>query len=323
MAIVLSMAAGAMSCGGSYEADAEGGGGDDVGVDAGSAGGDDDPVGEPDAAPAPMTPECYLEPVFPAADVSDLVAAYGGPDWKNELIAAMERRWPAGAWLLEAQRNDPYFDRFSDPGSWTGMVDWLGTLVHEETHLWNAYHAQDVGAAHSLYVRPDLVFDLPEEDGFPRAEILDLVAPEARGIYADTYLTGEQGRRGFHALLDELTAYANELPGMGLFGEYYQGAGVSLRDGSAAFLYFLELYLRRARTAHPEFYAAAKASPVYRQAVATLWLRTHYFLERVDAHPTLGIDDAKYRALLHAPENVAEIEMFLDRRVGDSSCYLD
>ncbi len=280
--------------------------------------GDDPPNGE---TGDPGDPSCYTEPLFPDADVSDIVNSYGGAGWKDDLIEAMDRRWPAGAWLLQEQYNDSYFGQFSDPNSWTGMVGWLDTLLHEETHLFNAYHAIAVGQNHALYFHEDLILYLPPEQGFPRSEIYSELIPEAQaGIYAPTYLTGDQGQRGFNPLLDETLAYVNEVPGLSVFGEYFQG-GVSLRDGAAAFLYFIEVYLRVARTDHPDFYAWAQSQDVYVQAVRTAWLRTYFFYEEVaDGYPGLGISDGIYRAAATTPENLAEIEMFIGQPVDASSC---
>jgi hypothetical protein len=280
--------------------------------------------GAADAAPATpdagTTPSCYDEPVFPAADIDDLIAAYGGADWKDDLIAAMDRRHPATGWLLEQQRNDSYFGQFSDPNSWTGMVGWLDTLAHEETHLFNASHAADVGQVHAIYHREDLIYYLPSDPGFGRGEIFDDITADARGgIYAPTYLQGSQGDRGFNALLDEQAAYLNELAAVGPVGEHFQG-GVSLRDGSVAFLYFIEVYLRVARTEFPAIYDQLKAEPAYRDAVETAWLRTHFFLEIADAFPNLGVDDQMYRSQAHRQENLDELELFLGHPVAASAC---
>jgi hypothetical protein len=269
-------------------------------------------------------PNCYTEPLDPMADISDVVSSYGGASYKDDVIEAMDRRWPAGAYLLTEQKNDPYFAQFSDSSSWTGMVGWLDTLVHEETHLFDAYHAQSQNQAHALYFQENLIVYLPAEQGFPRSEIMSQLIPAAQnGTYASTYLTGNQGTRAFNPLLDEATCYANEVPGLAAFGEYYSG-GVSLRDGSAAFLYFIQVYLRVARMDHPTFYNWAKSQQAYVDAVRILWLRTHYFYEEVgDVYPNLGISDDTYRNEAYQPDNLAEIEMFVGREVGPSSCLLD
>ncbi len=270
----------------------------------------------------PGDPNCYSEPLDAHADVAAIVSAYGGADWKDDLIAAMDARWPAGAWLLNEQRNDSYFGQFSDSNSWTGMVGWLDTLVHEETHLFNAYHAISVGESAALYFRDDLIIYMPPDESFPRAEILSELIPEAAsGTYASTYLTGSQGQRGFNAVLDETACYVNEVPGLSVFGEYY-GGGVSLRDGSAAFLYFIEMYLRVARTQHPDWYASAKNEQAYVDAVRILWQRTHFFYDEVaDDFPNLGISDDLYRNEAYKDENLAEIEMFVGVDLDASPCY--
>ncbi|MEM6989482.1 MAG: hypothetical protein AAF721_03265 [Myxococcota bacterium] len=267
-------------------------------------------------------PVCYTEPLFPNEAVDDIVGAYGGGAYKNQVIEAMGRRWPAGAFLLQEQINDPYWGQFSDPNSWGGMVGWLDTLVHEQTHLFNAYHAIGVGEPHALYFREDKILYLPPDQGFARSEIMPHLDPQAAGsTYASTYLTGSQGARLFNPLLDEATAYANEVAGMGVFGEYFGGLGVSLRDGSAAFLYFVEVYLRVGRTAHPEWYAWAQTQEVYVEAVELLWLRTHFFYEEAaDQFPALGISDDTYRAIAYEPDNIAEIDMFVGKTFTDSSC---
>lgn len=267
---------------------------------------------------------CYTEPLTPDANIDDIVGSYGGGGYQAQVIEAMDRRWPAGAFLLQAQADDPYWSQFSDPNSWSGMVGWLDTLVHEQTHLFNAYHAIEVGELAALYFREDKILYLPNDQGFPRSEILPHLIPEAAsGNYASLYLTGTQGQRLFHPLLDETNCYANEIPGLAVFGEYFGGFGLSLRDGSAAFLYFLEVYLRVGRTQHPDWYAWAQTQDVYLEAVELLWLRTHFFYEAVgDGYPELGISDDLYRQEAYQPDNLAELEMFTGKTFDDSSCVV-
>lgn len=281
-------------------------------------------AGPADPPPDPSPASCYVEAMDPDADISDIVARYGGSDWKDDLIAAVRRRHPAGADLLEAQRHDSYFGTFSDPSNWGAMVGWIDTLVHEETHLFNAYHAIDVGENHAIYFREDLIYYMPAHlEGFPRREILEMVEVLRDGIYARTYLTGWQGDRGFIPLVDETTAYVNEMGTLGVLGDYYPGSGVSSRDGSVAFLYFTQLYLRRARASHPEVYETLRGSEVARELVKNNWLRTHFFLEHSDRYPGLGIHDGEYREAMYWPENLDAISEFIGHRVGDSNCLLD
>ena len=52
----------------------------------------------------------------------------------------------------------------------------------------------------------------------------------------------------------------------------------------------------------------------------TQWLRMHFFLPFVDEHPELGINDAAIRAVMYAPDNVAEIELFVGHELEASNC---
>lgn len=274
-----------------------------------------------DSGPPPDPPgmDCYWEPVDEDADISDLLVAYGGSNWKDELIEVFDRRHPATGWLLNAQRNDSYFGTFSDSSSWTGMVEWIDTLSHEETHLFNAYEAGRRGVRQTIYLRSDLIFELDASlDGFARSEIRSMVVVDA--IYTDTYLTGEQGSRGFIALLDETSCYLNEMAALAVVGEDYPGFGVSSRDGIFAFLYYLELYFRRAREAHPDVYATLRGSTVVKELVQTMWQRAYFFLPISQRFSSLGISDAEYRAVAMQPANLAEMRMFLGVDVTSSPC---
>lgn len=289
---------------------------------------EDPPPPPPDLPPPPPPPEapdedCYWELVDPDADVDDLVARYGGA-W-GDIQAIVARRWPAGGWFIGRIQNiDPFrqLDQFIDRRSWRGMVGELDTLVHEGQHLFNAYHAQDAGRFQDLWIRDDLIYTLDRDsDGFARQQIRGDMEAGTCDLYCGTYFSGEQGSRGFNALLDEASCYANEL-GVGLFGEYYPLQGASVRDGSVAFLYYIQLYLRRARQQDPGLYARLQADANYPGIVKTLWLRGHFFLQYADRFPALGVSDDVYKRAMHRPENMAEISRFIGEEVDASHCIV-
>ncbi len=263
--------------------------------------------------------ECYTEPVFPTADIHDLETAFvpGTGTWKPTAFAILQRRWPAGHDLLEAMTSDPYEDQFADTSSFSALMESLMTECHEETHGWDYGHAS---VDHFAYwLRSDLTFMPPQIEGFPRSEILSMVEGDATQLYDTTYLSGTQGTYGFVEVIDEGNAYINGMAGLTFVGEYETG-GISAKDGAVAFLYYLELYLQRARTMYPDLYAQLKAEPQYVQLVKTQWLRTHFFLMYADAFPKLGIEDAAIRTLLYAPAHQHEIEMFIGHAVAASNC---
>lgn len=319
------------------ESAGEGGtfGGDDGAATIGSAGddrpgGDDQPGGD-DAPPPPSDDggddgppsaecpsHCYCERFDAAADVSDLEQSFDGDNWAEVMIGVLDRRYPAAADLLVEMADDPYFGAFTDASSFGALMDSVMTEVHEGTHGWD--YADALGQPYFGYwLRADLVYQPPKIEGFPRAEIHSMLVDDSTALYAQTYLTGEQGTYGFYELLDEMNAYINGMGAIAAVGEHIPW-GVSGRDGAVAFLYYLELYLRRARTAYPELYAQLQGEPEYVELVQTQWLRTHFLLERADAYPELGIHDQEIRAHLYAPDNQAEIEMFIGRPLEASSC---
>lgn len=287
-------------------------------------GGDDPPPsddGDPtdgDPPPTECPAHCYCETFVPDADIGDLQASFNGSNWAEVMIGVLDRRYPAGGDLLVEMQGDPWFGAFTDTSSFTGLMDSLMTEVHEGTHGWDWNHA--LGQSYFGYwLRADLVYEPPKIDGFPRSEILPMLEDDSTELYAGTYLTGTQGTYGWYELLDELNAYINGMGAVAAVGEHIPW-GMSGRDGAVAFLYYTELYLRRARTEYPSLYEQIRSEPEYVELIQTQWLRTHFLLDFADAHPHLGIHDQEIRANLYAPHNQAEIEMLVGRPLAASSC---
>lgn len=278
----------------------------DDGAEAGESGGGDCPD------------ECYCEPLDPGADLSDLEQGYQPGAWADTMADVLDRRWPAGAALVADLQGDPYFGSFTDTSSFASLMDGFMTEVHEGTHGWDYGHAGVETFAY--FLRGDLQFEVAQIHGFDRSEIYGMLTDDSTSLYADTYLTGTQGTYGFYELLDEMNCYINGMAAIGVVGEYIP-YGISGRDGAVAFLYYLELYLKRARTEYPDLYAQLKGDPEYVDLVRTQWLRTHFLMiYAADLHDHLGIADDAIEVNLYAPENQAEIEMFIDHAVDASNC---
>lgn len=280
----------------------------------GSASGSGDDGGPPGVD----CPEnCYCEPIDPDADVSSFESGFNGGNWAETYFGVLAARWPAGHDLLVEEQDDPYFGQFSDTSSFEGLMDSIMTEVHEGTHGWDYGHASVDDF--SYFLRGDLKFYPPKIHGFDRGEIHGMVEGTSTDLYQGTYLTGTQGTYGFYELLDEGNCYINGMAAIAVVGEYIPW-GISGRDGAVAFIYYLELYLKRARTQHPDVYAQLKADPDYVQLVQTQWLRLHFMLEYADAHGHLGINDGEIRQLMYRDENQSEIEMFIDHELEASNC---
>lgn len=301
-------------------------GGDDARPDDGPDDDDDDTGHRPDDDTGGDPPgngdcpeHCYCEPFDPDAPVDDLVAAYSAASWESTVFEFLDRRWPAGSQLLQDQSSDPYFGNFSDKSSF-GMAfgDGLPTEAHEMTHGWDFGHATISEFAY--FVRDDLQYFPPKNDGFARSAIYGLVEGSSTSQYADLYLTGTQGTYGWNDILDEGNCYIHDMATYAVTAEFMPWAGISGRDGAVAFMYFLELYLGVARTQYPQLYAELQADPDYVELVQTQWLRMHFFLQFADEHPELGINDAAIRELMYRADNQAEIEMFIDQELEASNC---
>ncbi len=275
-----------------------------------------DPIGDPvedDGSSA----VCYTEPVYPDADLSDLEAWYNGSNYMETEFEALNRRWPAGYNLFDDMRGDPYLGLFTDTSNFESVMDSLMTEVHEATHGWDFEHG-GVGT-HAFYIRADLVYTTTYVEGFPRSEIRSMLVDDSTSIY-EMYLEGEQGTYGFMFLMDEVNAYINGLAGIGYVGEYIVSWGTSAIDGAVAFLYYLELYLRRARTVYPDLYASLQGEAAWVDLIRTQWLRLHFFLQQADRFPNLGIHDDAIRVHMYNTDNQSEIEMLIDHPLAASNC---
>ena len=281
----------------------------------GADGGDEHGSGDDGGDGEDCPDNCYCEPIFPDADISDIEMAFNGSNWAETYFDVLERRWPAGHDLLWEEQDDPYFGVFSDTSSFSGLMDSVMTEVHEGTHGW------DYGNAtvddFSYFLRGDLKFYPPKIHGFDRGEIYSMVEGSSTDLYKGTYLTGTQGTYGFYELLDEGNCYINGMGGVAVISEYVPW-GFSGRDGAVAFMYYLELYLRRARTQYPSIYAQLQGESEFVELVQTQWLRMHFLLQYADLHDNAGIHDAEIRDLMYA--NQEEIEMFIDHDLEASNC---
>ena len=287
--------------------------------DVGAAGHD---AGFADTGAPPDNRECYTEPFDPTVDLSDLEQSFSGRTAFTSIKEALRRRYPAGYDLLVAEQSDPYTGSFVDRSSFGAAMESAMTEVHEATHGWDYRHS--LFRQHfDYYLRDDLNHSLGfNVDGFPRSAIRGLIEDGSTDLYRGTYLTGDQGTRGLLELLDETNCYINGLGAIAAIADHVP-YGISGRDGAVAFLYYVQLYLRHARTTDPQLYAAMQADMPLREHVKIQWLRTHFFLIFADAEPRVGIHDGDIRVNLYAQHNVDEISTLIGRCVDASNCLCD
>lgn len=301
-------------------APAPGGDGAPAVADAGGGGGSDGGASTPaDLAGPGIVPQCYAEDYSPSASLSDLAAAWSSSKWKVDALEALHRRLPAGYALMDAMKDDPQLPGFVDASSWEALMTSLMTMCHEETHGYDYGHANN--GTFTFFMRADLkITPIWLQNSWARSEILQYITDGSTRNYDQTYLQGQQGSYGLVELADEINAYTNGLSCIFAMADQIQ-SGISARDGVAASLYYLELYLRAGRTAHPVTYGMMKQSPDWQKFVAYAWARGLFWRHASDGKPQLQIADAPIWAHVEEAANVAEIELFTGRKVADIACH--
>lgn len=273
-------------------------------------------------APGPQkSGDCYTEEFHPDADVADLEAAFDPADWKTAAFGVMERRLPPAYTVLNHVKDDPRLAAWMfDTSSFQGVMSTLNIATHEGLHVFTAYNFD--GTTRQFMINNTLTISYPEPQTFRMGDVSALIESDAPATYEETYLLDPaMGDQGFETLMDELNAYIMTAATDAMIYDLLQeGVIISSRDGALAFWYFTELYLRLARTEHPDVYAALQGDANIRALVRTQWLRFQYVLQFSGLHPELGINDQAIGELVYNPENQKEIEDFLGQKLEASNC---
>ena len=273
----------------------------------------------------------------PNADVSAAVASFDPGDPTGALIAALEVRFPSGAFLLEGGMASTRvgdciaaFTRPADRASAEGMFRAASTLVHECGHFLDI---DSSGFNSSVYViTTDLSLSCASGRETPaRSRIqgddyasLRPACPASGAFgcdsYANVYLNGDpddqrfdSGDQGFNMLMEEAVQYVNSLITDHVFRDQRgAGATVSARDGILTLLWYMERYLRLVRLEAPNQHAALLADGCWRELVLTVWGRAWLYLEVARGVNGLGIDDAELEELVLDPDLLEEIQRVRD-----------
>ena len=283
-----------------------GNGGDDLGV---RSGGTD--IGVPPVA------SCYSEDYSPGVSLADLAAAYSTQLWKADVLESLKRRIPGGHALVDTMQNDPQLANFVDSSSFNALMSSLMMVCNGETSSYD--YGRATATTFTYFLRADLVLAPAIVQTFPRSELLPYITDNATSTY-DGALSGQQGAQDLTAVADDLTAYTNGLACIAAVADRIDN-GISARDGMAASLYYLELYLRRARTAHPAAYATLQASADWQKLVRYAWARAAFWRKVSASSPALGVADAAIWAHVDDPASSSEIVMFTGSALSDIECH--
>jgi hypothetical protein len=282
-----------------------GNGGDDMGPRSGDV----------DGGPITGAP-CYSEDFSPGVSLADLRAAYTTQQWKTDVLESLKRRIVGGHALVATMQNDPQLANFVDSSSFTALMSSLMMVCNGETSIYDFGHATPTAFAY--FIRADLILQPTIITTFPRSEIAPYITDGATSAY-DGALTGQQGTEDLTAVADDLTAFTNGLSCIAAVTDQLQ-SGISGRDGVAASLYYLELYLKRARTAHPSTYAALQASADWQKLVRYAWARAAFWRKSATS-AQLGVADAPIWAHVDDPASSSEITMFTGSTLSDIECH--
>jgi len=300
---------------------AGGGGGSPIPVaDAGVGGngGNDDLSarnGSVDFGPPPVAP-CYSEDFSPGATLADLRAAYAPQAWKADVLESLKRRIAGGHALIQSQQNDSQLANFVDTGSFDALMSSLMMVCNGETSIYDYAHATP--SAFTYFLRADLTLQPAIVPTFARSEIAPYITDNATSAY-DGALSGQQGSEDITAVADDIAAFTNGVGCIGAVSDQLKN-GISARDGMAASIYYLELYLKRARTAHPAAYAALQASPDWQKVVRYAWARAAFW-RKTASSPLLAVADAPIWAHVDDAANSSEIALFAGATLSDIECH--
>lgn len=131
---------------------------------------------------------------------------------------------------------------------------------------------------------------------------------------------GEEGTYDGIFLFDDLDSACNGLAAATAVGDQI-ASGISARDGLAAHLYYLELYLRDGRLGHPTEYATMQADPTWQKLVRYEWARGHFWDGQAAPNVNLEIAVAPIWANIDLPASLAEIQTFTGADPATVACH--
>lgn len=262
----------------------------------------------PTVAPPTDAPDrvCYSETFHDGADLGAVRNRYR-QDQVGAWRQALTLRWPGGEPLT---RTPQAFLGFLDSSSWSNFFDSAATVMHESAH---GFHA-DNGLWRertTYYVRGDQHIAVDITPSPARSLILPRLPDNSTDLYARTYLTGEQGARGFFELLEELNCYVMDMTTYAVFGDQLDILGVSGRDGAVSFFLFLQIYLNAVRTEQPDVWRALCGQAAVREFIDVEWRAMHFWLPVADRYPALGINDGTVRRHLYQAARMDEFTQCL------------
>lgn len=253
--------------------------------------------------------------INPHTNIDDIVARFTAGGWFEAAMAALDRRYPTGAWVVRSA-SDPqdtlggylfYKDTFD------GVTSSMGFGIHEVAHTFT----QDEGWSKFKYMisargGTEHIVVIDTVETMPRSEVFGQLPQEVADLrYSEMYLTGSSGRMDIESTLDEFNAYTHHLYGDYAFVDRRSsGSRSASRDGMVCFMLYLQIYLHLTRTKYPDQWELMRSDATLRQLILHLWDRAMCLLEATMDDPRLGMNDGIVIPYVMEDKWLEEVEMF-------------
>ncbi|GAA0259022.1 hypothetical protein GCM10010492_70010 [Saccharothrix mutabilis subsp. mutabilis] len=279
-------------------------------------------------------------------DISDLVNGYSAAGYMNFINGVLSRRYPTGKRIVDLGGGQAAVDRWLWRKDTAAQVlGQLSMVVHEIGHQIDKSNPENKYFVTRTRNGADLVLTAPGMHGkgttstspmFSMARSLLLAdaenrkrPPAERGTittsrefgsgshgsdrtYAETYLNGDpsdtrfdSGDQGFNMLVEEWNQYINSMA-----VTYYLRGDTSTRTSDRhallTFLWWIERYLAKIRTEHPDQHTYLTSNPSWRTTLLTLWGRSWRYLNT--SVPGMEPDTAYLTELVRQPHLLTEIQ---------------
>ncbi len=220
-------------------------------------------------------------------------------------IGVAARRYPIAVEVFEPLDDAQLAGWFAPAMGFSDVLRAFDVGVREAGRAWDSARSEVVRV---YRVRDDMVIAARAIESFPRSEIIALHAAPGRDPYVDSYLTGPAGGVGLDGVISDVVHFTHALAARYCTRDALaQGTRVPSRDDLLTVMYYLELYVMRARTAHPSVYGAMLADEAYRRLLRVAWLRADFWLDVTSRSPELGVRDGEVAVWTYAPASLLEM----------------
>lgn len=233
----------------------------------------------------------------------------------NDALALLQKRDANGYRIYQLSKDPDAFSFWLSCSDGKPLHSKLPAAVHETLHKVDGELEQNGarGRAHFYLLGGRVISVARHTQLFERAQVAALLTDEEkRTHYFRPYLTGVSGKQKLDSLLEEFNAYTHDLStSVTLVDLKAATLRSSNRDGVLTFMYYLELYLKQARTNFAGAWQVLVSDRDYVEAIRALWANAEVALARACPHAQLGVSDSFLARKVYSASNLEAInELF-------------